>query len=67
MFGRGLMEHNEVVKDNRKLLVDAAAGVYKKYPEAAEDTRSLLKLIKLLGPKHGTSVFLRLSGLLSKA
>ena len=67
MFRRGLLERNELIKDGRKKLVDAAARVYRRYPEAAEDSRRLVGLIKLLGPKRGISAFLRLSAFLSKA
>ena len=67
MFRRGLLEHNELLKDGRKKLVNAAARVYRRYPEAAEDSRRLVGLIKLLGPKLGISAFLRLSAFLSKA
>lgn len=66
MFRRGLMEHNEVIKDRRRELISAAADVYNRHPEAAEDTSSLRKLIKLLGSKRGITSFLSIYKLLSR-
>ena len=67
MFRRGLLEHNELIKDGRKQLACAAVRVCKRFPEAAEDTGRLRRLIKLLGPKCGIGAFLRLSAFLSRA
>ena len=66
LFRRGLMEHNEVIKDGRSELISAAAEVYSRHPEAAEDAGSLCRLIKLLGTKRGISTFLRLYGFINR-
>lgn len=67
MFRRGILEHNEVIGDRKKELVNTAALVYNKFPEAAEDTNSLRKLIKLFGCKRGISVFLWMSRLIGRS
>ena len=58
MFRRGIMEHNEAIIDGRKTLVDSAVEVYGRYPVCAEDTKSLCRLIKVLGPRKGIRAFL---------